>query len=199
MFRVPQHSSASIPSRALQDCGWRVRDGCLTNLSQRKAKRFKNAHLKWRLNVGMRVQREGSGNGTPHEDGVHKCRLTHVVSVKWHEWNCRAQSTGIVDILQTERSGIRFPAGRRACNLPCPDRFCSDGYWGLLSGGKAVEVPPSSAAVKNEWSCTSGQVRCSGTLSVYQQRNVWQWRLLQTRFVITEVMHHHVVVFGLEE
>jgi hypothetical protein len=159
MVHIPQHSSASIPSHyILQDCEWRVRDRCLTNLSQRNVKRFKNVHVKWRLNVVMQVQHKGSGNGTPLDDGgVYKCRPRHVVSVKWHEWNCtnrpgRPHSTGIVAILQTERSGIRFPAGRRDCNPPCPDRFCSDGYWGLLSGGKAVEVPPSSAAANNEWS-----------------------------------------------
>jgi len=176
MVRIPQHRHKFCRTASVV---WRHR--CLTNLSQRNVKRFKNVRLKWRLNVGMRIRREGYGNGIPLEDGVHKRSLTHVVSLKWYEWNCanrpgRAQSTGIVAILQTERSGIRFPAGRKACNPPCPDRFCSDGYWGLLSGGKAVEVPQSSAAVKNEWSCTSGQVQCSGTLSVHQQRNFWQCR-----------------------
>lgn len=97
---------------------------------------------------------QGPGNGTPLEDAPANTRSVSEVT---YEWNCtkrpgRAQSTGIVDILQTERSGIRFPAGRRACDSPCPDRFCSDGHWGLLSGGKAVEMTPSSAAVKNVWS-----------------------------------------------
>ena len=46
---------------------------------------------------------------------------------------------------------------------------------------------------------TTGQVQCSGTVSVRQQRNVWQCRLLQIRFVATEVVHLHVVAFGSEE
>jgi len=60
---------------------------------------------------------------------------------------------------------VYFLAGRRKCPdwLRVPPNLLFSGYWGKVVGGTKLTIfPPSSAAVKNDWSYISSTHVSSG-------------------------------------